>query len=55
MLVTGRFDDARKVLLKFSSYSKQGLIPDYIEKILEYQRTILVMPLYGMLTLSGNI
>jgi len=32
MLVTGRFDDARKVLLKFSSYSKQGLIPDYIDE-----------------------
>ena len=32
MLVTGRFDDARKVLLKFSSYSKRGLIPDYIDE-----------------------
>ena len=32
LLVTGRFDDARKVLLKFSSYSKRGLIPDYIDE-----------------------
>jgi predicted glycogen debranching enzyme len=31
MLVTRRFDDARKVLLKFSSYCKRGLIPDYID------------------------
>jgi len=31
MLVPRRFDDARKVLLKFSSYSKRGLIPDYID------------------------
>ncbi|HLN89381.1 MAG TPA: amylo-alpha-1,6-glucosidase [Candidatus Binatia bacterium] len=32
LLVTGRFDDAKKVLLKFSSYSKRGLIPDYIDE-----------------------
>lgn len=32
MLVTGRFDDARKILLKFSSYSTRGLIPDYIDE-----------------------
>jgi predicted glycogen debranching enzyme len=32
MLVTRRFDDARKVFLKFSSYSKRGLIPDYIDE-----------------------
>jgi predicted glycogen debranching enzyme len=31
-LITGRFDDARRVLLKFSSYSKRGLIPDYIDE-----------------------
>jgi len=32
LLVTGRFEDARKILLKFSSYSKRGLIPDYIDE-----------------------
>jgi predicted glycogen debranching enzyme len=32
MLVTGRYEDARKVLLKFSSYSNRGLIPDYIDE-----------------------
>ena len=32
MLVTGKFDDARKILLKFSSYSTRGLIPDYIDE-----------------------
>jgi len=30
MLVTGRFQDAREVLLGFSKYCKDGLIPNYI-------------------------
>jgi len=32
MLVTRKFDDARKVLLKFSGYLWRGLIPDYIDE-----------------------
>jgi predicted glycogen debranching enzyme len=31
MLVPRRSNDAKEVLLKFSSYSKRGLIPDYID------------------------
>jgi len=30
MLVTGRFQDAREVLLGFSKYCKDGLIPNYV-------------------------
>jgi predicted glycogen debranching enzyme len=30
MLVTGRFEDARKVLLTFKKHCKQGLIPNFI-------------------------
>lgn len=35
MLVTGRFDDARKVFLTFKKYFKDGLIPNYIPDQLE--------------------
>ena len=31
MLVTGRFEDAKKVLLDFGGYCRQGLIPNFIE------------------------
>ncbi|NWG10747.1 glycogen debranching enzyme N-terminal domain-containing protein [Candidatus Bathyarchaeota archaeon] len=30
MLVTGRFDDARKVFLTFKKYAKDGLIPNFL-------------------------
>ncbi|NWF86607.1 glycogen debranching enzyme N-terminal domain-containing protein [Candidatus Bathyarchaeota archaeon] len=35
MLVTGRFDDARKVFLTFKKHFKDGLIPNYIPDQLE--------------------
>jgi predicted glycogen debranching enzyme len=31
MLTTGRFEDARKILLDFMRHSKQGLIPNFIQ------------------------
>jgi predicted glycogen debranching enzyme len=31
LLVTGRFDDARKILLDFMRHSRQGLIPNFIQ------------------------
>ncbi|MCX8154031.1 MAG: amylo-alpha-1,6-glucosidase, partial [Candidatus Bathyarchaeota archaeon] len=31
LLVTGRFDDARSILLNFMAHLKRGLIPNYIE------------------------
>ncbi|MEM2108708.1 MAG: amylo-alpha-1,6-glucosidase, partial [Candidatus Bathyarchaeia archaeon] len=31
LLVTGRFDDARDILLNFMAYSKRGLIPNYVD------------------------
>jgi len=31
MLVTGRFEDAKSVLLEFMKHSKQGLIPNFIQ------------------------
>jgi predicted glycogen debranching enzyme len=35
MLVTGRFEDARKVFLTFKKHCKQGLIPNFIPNQLE--------------------
>ncbi len=35
MLVTGRFEDARKVFLTFKNYCQQGLIPNFIPDHLE--------------------
>jgi predicted glycogen debranching enzyme len=31
MLVTGRFEDAKKIFLQFARHSKQGLIPNFIQ------------------------